>query len=452
MESGKRFDVQFLTKQEEYSIPDKVIQVPGSSSTEQLNQVVKSYLDEEQIGGVTFDFLVSSQLLRLPLEDHLEEISASTGSVSSAEKVIEIEYFVKQAAPEPKDSLLHDDWVSAVDVCDQYILSGCYDGNVNIWSIGGKHMVTIPAHTAPVKAVRWIDLSKLPDAKSFPRQITNKSVAFLSTSHDETVKIWVWSPELVSFADCVYVCRGHTRTVTCADVNLDLIATGGVDCFLKIWSVLPSSGDSSDQENDQSTSKSNKKLRKSTDPIAGKSCDKVPIITLSGHSEQINGIVWMSDKSTTGNSSAAPEIVTASLDNTLRVWDIEVSEVKRTLAGSKGFLAVDYSPAANLLVTGSADRHVRVWDVRTDDISPVKSVHTSHNRWISCVSWSNSENYFVSGSYDNVVKYWDIRSTKAALYDLLGHKDKILSVRWHAPTQMIVSGSADNQVKRFIVK
>lgn len=445
MDSGRRFDVRFITKQEEYVIPDKVIQVPGNATIDQLNQIVATFLPDAS--DVTFDFLVSDQLLRLPLENHLEEISAATGSITTTEKVTEIEYFVKEGAPEPKDSLLHDDWVSSVDVCDQYILSGCYDGRVNIWTIEGKHMVTIPAHEAPIKAVRWIDLTKLPDSKSFPRKLTSKSVAFLSTSHDETIKIWLWSSESKEHADCVFVCRGHTRTVSCADVDMDLIATGGVDCNLKIWSAVSSTGDSSDQENDQSTSQSNKKKRKTTDPISDKTCAKVPIITISGHTEQINGVVWMSNRSA---SASSPEVVTAALDNTMRVWDIEMSEVKRTIVGSKGFLAIDYSPLANLLVTGSADRHVRIWDIRDSDCSPVKSVHTSHNGWVSSVCWSGSENYFVSGSYDNIIKYWDIRSTKASLYDLLGHKDKILSVRWHHPTQMIVSGSADNQVKRFI--
>lgn len=453
MDSGKRYDVQFVTKLEGYSIPDKVFQLPGNATNGHLNQVVKSYLPQDIVNEITFDFLILGDLFRFTLDEHLEEISATTGSVHSAEKVIEIVYFIRKSPPQPEDSLLHDDWVSSIDVCDQYILSGCYDGSLSIWSINGKHLVSIPGHEAPVKAAKWIDLSRIPDVTSFPCRITDKSVAFLSTSHDETMKIWLWSPEMEDKVECVFLCRGHTRTVNCADVNMDLIATGGVDCILKIWSAVPSSSDSSDQENDQSTSKASKKKRKSTDPIPGKPCDKVPLISLLGHTEQISGVVWMSEKSTTGNSATAPELVTASLDNTLRIWDIEMSEVKRKVAGSKGFLAVDYSPVSNLLVTGSADRHVRIWDVRTnDDTSPVKSVHTSHFGWVSCVSWSDEEYYFVSGSYDNTVKYWDIRSLRAPLYDLLGHKDKVLAVKWHSASKMIVTGSADNQVKRFIAK
>ena len=32
----------------------------------------------------------------------------------SQESVIELEYIERQAAPEPEDSLQHDDWVSAI--------------------------------------------------------------------------------------------------------------------------------------------------------------------------------------------------------------------------------------------------------------------------------------------------------------------------------------------------
>lgn len=55
-----------------------------------------------------FDFLIGGEFLRLSVEDHLQFKDISS------ESTVEIEYIEKFPAPEPEDSLNHDDWVSSV--------------------------------------------------------------------------------------------------------------------------------------------------------------------------------------------------------------------------------------------------------------------------------------------------------------------------------------------------
>ena len=55
-----------------------------------------------------FDFLVTSEFLRTSLADLIEEKSIPT------EDVIDIEYVEKFPAPEPFESIVHDDWVASV--------------------------------------------------------------------------------------------------------------------------------------------------------------------------------------------------------------------------------------------------------------------------------------------------------------------------------------------------
>lgn len=66
---------------------------------------------------VDFDFLVLNEILRVPLLEHLKERSHST------EATIDVEYVLRTPAPEPQDSLLHDDWVSSVQAADKWY---CY--------------------------------------------------------------------------------------------------------------------------------------------------------------------------------------------------------------------------------------------------------------------------------------------------------------------------------------
>lgn len=63
-----------------------------------------------------FDFLVCSQFLRSSLTEHIVERGVST------EEVIDVEYVEKHPSPEPKDCLIHDDWVSAVAVCGKWLV------------------------------------------------------------------------------------------------------------------------------------------------------------------------------------------------------------------------------------------------------------------------------------------------------------------------------------------
>lgn len=60
--------------------------------------------------AVEFDFLVCKEFLRQPLNELLEERNISF------EEVVEVEYVEQHPTPEPMDCLMHDDWVSAVQV------------------------------------------------------------------------------------------------------------------------------------------------------------------------------------------------------------------------------------------------------------------------------------------------------------------------------------------------
>jgi len=330
-----------------------------------------------------------------------------------------IEYVEKSPAPTPQDSLNHDDWVSSVQLYQNWILSGCYDNSIHIWSKSGEHKLTVPGHTAPVKCVRWIPSHN------------NSLIKFISVSQDERALLWEYNTCGNSIED-VHACVGHARTIDCCDVDPSLqhFATGGWDNTIKLWPTAPDKN--TDEDGKKSEKKRIKVHTKSRQIMDAKS-------TLVGHNEAVSSVQWL----------GSDELISGSWDHSIRLWDVELGGTKHHINGNKAFFDIHHSSVNKLIIAGSADRHVRMYDVRAKDASLVKDLYTSHAGWVTCVHWSpDNGNHFVSGSHDKVLKLWDVRSCKTGLYDMTGHEDRILCCDWSHP-QLMISGAADCTLKIY---
>lgn len=324
-------NLRFLRR---YAIPDTPLSIAANVSTAELNTLVNTLLQEtgDFLKSIEFDFLVTGEFLKIRLGDHLRD------RFVSFEDTIEIEYVERFPAPEPQDCLLHDDWVSAVQTRDKWILTGCYDNTINIWTTKGTHKLTIPGHQSPVKAVSWISLD-------------SSIGVFASASQDQTAMIWEWNVETNS-VDCLYVCKGHERGIDAIAVNpsAQLMATGSWDTMLKVWSA------GVHDENDESSNKRTKSEHGRT---------RTPMLTLQGHREAISGVQWITDDT----------ILTSSWDHTLKIWDLSLEGVKSEISGNKSFFDVSYSKLNGLIITASADKNLRLYDARSNRKQQINSLN-----------------------------------------------------------------------------
>lgn len=202
-------------------MPDVPYSVNADITPDDLNNLLKTLLEQsfEIRNGLEFDFLLSNEYVKGRLCDYLRD-----KAISSEDNIV-LEYVEKYPPPEPLDSLLHDDWVAAVEMYSKWILTGCYDNTVNIWTAKGEHVLTIPGHEMPVKAVSWISLDE------------NRG-RFISCSQDQTAILWDWLIDTNSF-ECISVYKGHERSIesVAVDPKRERFVTGSWDTMLKVWLI-----------------------------------------------------------------------------------------------------------------------------------------------------------------------------------------------------------------------
>jgi len=392
-----------------YEIQETPFSVPAGSGCNELNDLLRSLLFSENDNNATdvvFDFLIEGEYLRTSIQEYVTSKNVST------ESVIRIEYTLQQESPELSHSLLHNDWVSSVDIRNNNIITGSYDNTIKIWNTDGECLTSIEGHTMAVRKVVWNPLNTVTES-------------FISASQDQTAVIWEYNPEDHS-SQCMHICKGHTKSVDCLAINPSCtkFASGSWDKMVKIWEAgIDSSACNEDESDPKRICTKEKDNLKQI---------RTPLLTLSGHKEPVSCLLWSDDH----------ELISSGWDHCIRLWDVNTSSNKHTLTGNKVILSIAYSPNKHLVVSGNADKFVRLFDVRASG-DVVHKILSSHDGWVAGVDWSpNNENLLVSGSYDCAVKLWDIRCTSEPLHTLGKHGDKVMCVSWKEPNY-VLSGAAD---------
>ncbi len=234
----------------------------------------------------------------------------------------------------------------------------------------------------------------------------------------------------------------------------------------------------------------NKRMPKGGDPLPREQIDLIkawidkgakPDEFQSGggmHVDVIYGVAYSPD---------AKLMATASMDKTVKVWDLSTGKIKYDLKDcSDAVYSVAFSkdtdPAKLRLIAGSADKSVKMWGMADGKV--IRSM-TNHQDIVYAVGWL-PDGRIVSVSADKVVKVWNADNGRvvqnrgghqdsvhdvaiapngevatvsgdrtARLWNtgggvrttLQGHDDWIYAVAFSPDGKFVASGSADGQVK-----
>ncbi len=293
----------------------------------------------------------------------------------------------------------HTDGVMCLQFDDNMLVTGSYDTTIRVWDVASATLVrTLCGHERGVRALMFDD-SKL-----------------ISGSMDRTIRIWNYRT-----GECISELRGHTEGVTCLHFDSTLLASGSADNTIKIWNfetkncftlrghtdwvncvrihspsqTLFSAGDDTTiQMWDLNT----KKCVRIFHGHVGQVQSVLPVALSADEAEEEHNL----DLHASGDKKAAPprNILSASLDNTIKLWDVASGECIKTLFGHVEGV---WSLAADRLriVSGAHDRLVKVWDIQSG-----RCEHTlaGHQGPVSCVGLSDSR--VASGSDDGQVRMY----------------------------------------------
>lgn len=174
-------------------------------------------------------------------------------------------------------------------------------------------------------------------------------------------------------------------------------------------------------------------------------------LKLRGHSGSVNSAVY---------SPKGEFVLTASDDRTAKLWDAAQGTLVRSFDGHAGRVRdASFSADGTLLLTASEDSTARIWNTETGElvrelkgdkpaISNVDPSSSATTLEIACLSaaFSADGQLIITGSDDNVARVWDAASGEM-LRELAGHTAPVTSVAFSPDGERALTASEDFTAK-----
>jgi WD40 repeat protein/serine/threonine protein kinase/Flp pilus assembly protein TadD len=163
------------------------------------------------------------------------------------------------------------------------------------------------------------------------------------------------------------------------------------------------------------------------------------IRTLVGHSRTATCVAWSTDGRFLASGSG---IWDEARPGEVKVWDAQTGRELLNLTGQRAAVAgVAFSPDSQRLAAANWDSTVRLWDLTTG-----REVSVLPGHQVRCIAFSPDGQRLAAGCHDCKVILWDPASDKEP-YVLDGHSSDVNKVAFSPDGQRLVSGSWDQTAR-----
>lgn len=296
----------------------------------------------------------------------------------------------------------HTDGITCLQFNRKYLILGSYDSTVKIWNIEtGECTRTLVGHQKGVRTLAF-DSQKL-----------------ITGGLDSTIKVWNYHT-----GECISTYRGHDEAVSSIDFCNKTIVSGLTDCTVKVWHVdsrtcytLRGHSDCINcvrihEPSNTVFSASDDTTVKMWDMTTNQCLRVFGGIGSNGHVGQIETVipfVYKGDDLVVDvcDSDNEANNVGAQQHQQRQQQQLRDTQDPQTSAVEAQFEWIENEKYPTHLLTSSLDNTIKLWDVKTG-----KCVRTQFGH-IEGV-WSISADNFriVSGAHDKLIKVWDLQNGK----------------------------------------
>ena len=156
---------------------------------------------------------------------------------------------------------------------------------------------------------------------------------------------------------------------------------------------------------------------------------------LEGHNDQVRSVDFSPDGQT---------LVTASQDNTVRLWSIDGRELQRLSGQNQAFRSVKFSPDGKQIAAISADNTVKLWTVEGKELKTFPGQGDEDN-FMADLCFSPNGQVIAASGVNHTVKLWRIDGQ--ASKTLTGHNIQVWSLSCSPDGQTIVAADQGGIVK-----
>ena len=165
---------------------------------------------------------------------------------------------------------------------------------------------------------------------------------------------------------------------------------------------------------------------------------KEVVATFAGHQETVYGVALSGD---------GKQLLTASFDKSIKLWDVASAKELRTFGGEKGHqnlvLDVAFAPDGQTFASAGSDNSVKIWDVPL-----AKAIRElACNDAVTAITTTVDGKSIAAGGKDGVIIIWNTPDAKES-FRLTGHVGAVTALAYSANGQLLASTGID-QTLRF---